>query len=316
MSAFTSISWQLIQLLALNALMVFSVMAQPGSDYQWLDWPARFAPEEGIALWHQYPDEERLRLYFPAVQIKLPSELFEEDYFENMEQMIFRMQRGWELLLKSLLSHHFGVNDKSLYKFVEDLHVLIVPSVYKGGGNILSMCKEVDMKSKVILDLSEKAHFINFIISQLFLQKTRISVYLKIGDTIISIEEDFEFDEDRCILCSSKIEDSSEESKDHLYFILRNFIKHINDSNTNRDIIKYVSNLTKTILVLHPYKDGNGRITRMLTNYLFMLYGMPPPTLEFNSPVFLTDDQYQSQLIDGIHLSYQLISHNFDSKWK
>ena len=350
MSALTSIGWQLIQLLALNALMVFTVMAQPGPDYQWLDQPARFAPEEGVALWHQYPDEERLRLYFPAHNLRLFIDEFAtfQKHYPGSYKELFQVQDTSWIFLLDLLGQktHPG---KTLFEVVSTFNSMAIKSAikerhyasswvhYLDENSVISLCDAINKLNYLASSFENKADRMELSIHKgqsgdyssyydgiwlpcdnldymrvIYRNLSHVSPSrsgIPIVDNITSLFKKHYNDFNKAILTVRMFESTLLKQR-VLNAILQNELELNKIIKSNRDFVRHITNLSQTLIILHPFEDGNGRTFRMMTNYLLMAYGMPPPTLEYNSPIFLSSDQYMIQVIDGIQLSYQLIFNN------
>lgn len=58
--------------------------------------------------------------------------------------------------------------------------------------------------------------------------------------------------------------------------LMSEFIKWLNENEYNKKIVELAADIHYKLVMIHPFIDGNGRVSRLLMNLLLMKHGYPP----------------------------------------
>jgi fido (protein-threonine AMPylation protein) len=76
----------------------------------------------------------------------------------------------------------------------------------------------------------------------------------------------------------------------------------IRNSRTSEEIINVAADFQRELVSIHPFRDGNGRISRLTMDYVLVSKGLPPPHIE-NTVFDLTasPDVWRLEVKKGIY---------------
>lgn len=67
------------------------------------------------------------------------------------------------------------------------------------------------------------------------------------------------------------------------------------------DLVKISSKLQRWFVSIHPFTDGNGRMSRYYLDYILQSYGLPTPVLEdHNRDLYVREDQWAQMITQGM----------------
>ena len=75
--------------------------------------------------------------------------------------------------------------------------------------------------------------------------------------------------------------------------IISSYNKDLVNAKTASAISNIVADYTRQLLIVHPYDDANGRVFRILANYVLMLYGLAPLAFDHFSPIPFTRTEWR-----------------------
>lgn len=96
---------------------------------------------------------------------------------------------------------------------------------------------------------------------------------------------------------------------DHIRANMQKLITTINQEIANfydkgakrKDPFLIAARVQRWFIGIHPFTDGNGRVSRFLMDYVLMSLGLPPPILEnMDHDIDLTEEQWAAEIAKGV----------------
>lgn len=82
---------------------------------------------------------------------------------------------------------------------------------------------------------------------------------------------------------------------------IRNDLKELEFNPKTIDIVKLASEAQQWMVIIHPFVDGNGRMSRFMMESIFRKYNLPAPTLEdMNQDFFSTPNEWADLVGQGL----------------
>lgn len=90
--------------------------------------------------------------------------------------------------------------------------------------------------------------------------------------------------------------------------LLASWLTRYNDENSRLasgesrdDLFLYIAKIQRFFVEIHPFTDGNGRMSRFMMDHIFLSLGLPAPVIDkMDADMSITEDEWAQRIADGI----------------